>query len=236
MSDGAPPTRCYCEEDLEQLGYDGWAADEDLAAWREDGMRPTTQELIDFLVEEGVTGATVLDIGAGVGMIHVSLLEAGASQAVDVDASREYLDVAREEAERRGLAERVDYRYGDVVALASNDGGLPVADVVTADSVICCYPYLPEFVSAAASVRPRLIGLTWPSDSWYSRAEMHGLNLWWRLTRRPDRWQIHRRRDLDRLMHEAGFEEAYWGGTRWWKVVVYRASIGPEPEGGQRLG
>ncbi len=68
-----------------------------------------------------MTDATVLDIGAGVGMIHVSLLEAGAARAVDVDASRQYLDVAREEAERRGLAERVDYRYGDVVALAAND-------------------------------------------------------------------------------------------------------------------
>ncbi len=216
-----PPRSFCCEEDLERLGYDGWGADDDLAAWREEGLRPTTQELIDFLVEHDVTDATVLDIGAGVGMVHVSLLEAGAARAIDVDASRDYLDAARGEAERRGLAERIDYRYGDVVALAAGDPGLPEADVVTADSVICCYPYLPEFVQAATSVHPRLIGLTWPSDGWWSRAEMHALNVWWTLVRKHDRWFIHRRRDLDRLMREAGYEQVRWGGTRWWSVVLY---------------
>lgn len=211
-----------CEKDLEQLGYDGWGAADDLAAWREAGPRETTQELIDVLIGEGIAGASVLDIGAGVGMVHVALLEASAARAVDVDASRDYLDVAHEEAERRGLADRIDYRYGDVVALATADGGLPSADVVTADSVICCYPYLPEFVRAAVSVHPRLIGLTWPSDALWSRAEMHALNLWWALTRKPDRWFIHRRREVEELMRDAGFEEAYWGGTRGWKVAVYR--------------
>ena len=29
----SPTLRCYCEEDLEQLGYDGWAAEEDLAGF-----------------------------------------------------------------------------------------------------------------------------------------------------------------------------------------------------------
>jgi methylase of polypeptide subunit release factors len=224
------PTRAFCcEEDLARIGYDGLTAEEDLAAWLEYGARETTQELIDALVDEGVagqevTGAAVLDIGAGVGMVHVALLEAGAARAVDVDASRDYLDTARQEAERRGLLERIEYRHGDVVALAA-DGGLPEADIVTADAVICCYPYLPEFVEAAASVHPRLIGLTWPSDALWSRAEMHLLNAWWRLTRQPDRWFVHRRGDVDELLRRAGFEEAYWGGTRGWKVAVYRRVV-----------
>lgn len=45
-------------------------------------------------------------------MVHVALLEAGASRAIDVDASREYLAAARAEAERRELADRVDYTAG----------------------------------------------------------------------------------------------------------------------------
>ena len=233
MSD--EPWRGFCCEDLASIGYDGSAAGDDLEAWHEDGPRATTQELIDFLVAEGVAGATVLDIGAGVGIVHVSLLEAGAARAVDVDASREYLDAARDEAERRGLADRIEYRFGDVVALAANgadgdgadDGALPPADIVSADAVVCCYPYLPEFVGAATSVHPRLIGLTWPPDTWWSRAEMHALNLWWTVIRKPDHWYIHRRRDLDRLMGEAGYELAYFGGTRWWKVVVYRQGALP---------
>jgi hypothetical protein len=153
--------------------------------------------------------------------VHVSLLEAGAARATDIDLSREYLRVAEKEATNRGIADRVEYRYGDVVALANEDGGLPAADVVTADAVICCYPYLPEFVDAVASVSPWLIGLTYPSDAWWSRVELHALNAWWTLTRQPDRWHVHRRREVDRLLGDAGYGEVYWGGTRGWKVVVY---------------
>jgi magnesium-protoporphyrin O-methyltransferase len=215
------PIRCCPEEDLERLEWEGVAAEDDLADWLECGPRETTQELIDVLVERGVEGASVLDVGAGVGMVHVSLLEAGASRAVDIDLSREFLRVAQEEAERRGMGDRIDHRYGDVTVLASQNGGLPDADVVSADAVICCYPYLPEFVDAVISVHPRVIGLTYPSDAWWSRAELHALNLWWTLTRHPDRWHVHRRREVDRLMGAAGFGEVYWGGTRGWKVVVY---------------
>jgi hypothetical protein len=231
MTDVAPegrPTRCCSDDDIERLEYEGAAAEDDLAAWLEDGPRGTTQELIDVLVDYGVEGAALLDVGAGVGTVHVSLLEAGAARATDIDLSREYLRVAGEEAAERGIADRIEYRYGDVVALATENGGLPAADVVTADAVICCYPYLPEFVDAVVSVQPRLIGLTYPSDAWWSRAELHALNLWWTATRQPDRWHVHRRRDVDRLLGGAGYAEVYWGGTRGWKVVVYERG---EPAG-----
>ena len=231
MADNREPWRGYCcTEDLERIGFDGFDATEDLEIWREEGNRDTTQELIDVLVEEGIDGATVLDVGAGVGMVHVALLEAGAARAVDVDATRAYLDAAREEAEQRGLAERIDYRWGDLVALANTDGGLPPADIVTADAVICCYPYLPEFLAAAASVHPRLIGLVWPSDVWYHRAELHLLNLWWRITGTRDRFFVHRRREVERLLAVDGFESVYGGGTRWWKVDVYRRRDGAAPD------
>ena len=85
----------------------------------------------------------------------MGLLDAGVARAIDVDASREYIAAARAEAERHGLADRVTYRYGDVVELAAD---LPPADIVTLDSVICCYPYLPALTAAAMSVSPRLVG------------------------------------------------------------------------------
>src|SRR5919106_749398 len=97
------PRRFCCDEDLALIGYDGRDAEKDLAALRARGPRPTTQELIDAIRVQGVDGATTLDVGAGVGAIHLALLEAGAASAVDVDASREYLAAARAEAERRGL-------------------------------------------------------------------------------------------------------------------------------------
>jgi magnesium-protoporphyrin O-methyltransferase len=163
----------------------------------------------------------VIDIGAGVGAVHVSLLEAGAAGAVDVDASREYLATARSEAERRGLAAQVQYRYGDVVELADE---LPPAEIVTLDSVICCYPYLGPLLSAATRSRPRLVGITYPRDVWWMRAYMRLYNLVHAVRRSPARYFIHRHADVERWMAGAGYTSAHEGGIRVWRVVLYRRS------------
>jgi SAM-dependent methyltransferase len=213
------PRRFCCDEDLALLGYDGQGAADDLAKWRLQGPNPATRELIDAIRDEGVEGASVLDIGAGVGAVHITLLDAGAATAVDVDASREYLATARAEAERLGLAGRVEYRYGDVVELAAE---LPPADIVTLDSVICCYPYLPALLRAAVSPTPRLVGLTYPRDVWWMRAYMRIWNLAHVVRRNRARYFIHRQADVNRLMAELGFEKAHDGGIRPWRVVLYR--------------
>ena len=213
------PHRFCCDEDLARIGYDGRDAEKDLAAWRRGEPRTTTRELIDVIRNQGVAGASLLDIGAGVGMVHVALLEAGAARAVDVDASPEYLAVARAEAERRGVADRVDYRYGDVVELSAD---LPPADIVTLDSVICCYPYLPALLGAAVRLRPRLVGLTYPRDVWWMRGFMRLYNVGHALMRSPGRYFIHRHSRVRGLMAEHGYVQAHEGGIRAWRVVLYR--------------
>ena len=213
------PSRFCCDEDLALLGYDGRGAEDDLATWRSRGPHPATQELIDVIRAQGVVGTALLDIGAGVGVVHTALLEAGAATAVDVDASREYLTTARREAERRGLADRVEYRYGDVVELGAE---LPAADIVTLDSVICCYPYLPALLEAALRPGPRLVGLTYPRDTWWMRGYMRLWNLGHAVRRSPARYFIYRQAEVNRLMAEAGFVTAHEGGTLAWRVVVYR--------------
>ena len=213
------PRRFCCDEDLALLGYDGKDAAADLAKWRSRGPHPVTQELIDVIRQEGVDGAALLDIGGGVGAVHISLLEAGAATAVDVDASREYLATARAEAERRGLANRVEYRYGDVVELADQ---LPSADIVTLDSVICCYPYLPALLDAAVKPNPRLIGVTYPRDMWWMRAYMRLWNLAQAARRSRARYFIHRHTVLNRLMAGTGYANVHEGGIREWRVVIFR--------------
>ena len=225
------PRRFCCDEDLAFLGYDGLGAERDLAKWRSRGPHPATQELIEVILAEGVAGAALLDIGAGVGAVHLTLLEAGAASAVDVDASREYLATARAEAERRGLADRVEYRYGDVVELAAD---LPRADVVTLDSVICCYPYLPALLAAALRPGPRLVGLTFPRDVWWMRAYMRLYNLAHAVRRTGSRYFIYRHAEVNRLMAEAGFTKIHEGGTRGWRVVLYRRIQTPQSAGTMR--
>jgi len=213
------PRRFCCDEDLALIGYDGRDAEKDLAAWRTRGPRPTTKELIDAIRAQGVEGATMVDVGAGVGAVHTALLESGAASAIDVDASREYLAAARGEAERRGLLDRVTYRYGDLVELAADT---PRTDIVTLDSVICCYPYLPALLEAALTSRPRLVGLTYPRDVWWMRAFMRVYNVSHSLRRSPARYFIHRRPQVRALLAEAGYEEIHDGGSPGWRVALYR--------------
>lgn len=214
-----PPRRFCCDEDLARLSYDGLNAEADLTRWRDRKLHPATRELIEVVQREGVEGARVLDIGAGVGAVHISLLEAGAAEAVDVDASREYLATARFEAARRGLDRRVQYRYGDVVELA---GELPPTEIVTLDSVICCYPYLEPLLTTATRSRPRLVGITCPRDVWWMRVYMRLFNLAHSIRRRPGAYFIHRHAQVERWMAGAGYENVHEGGTREWRVVLYR--------------
>ena len=211
--------RFCCDEDLALLGYDGLNAADDLARWRRGKLNAATRELIDVVRSKGVEGAYLLDIGAGVGAVHLSLLEAGAASAVDVDASREYLAVARAEAERRGLRDRVEHRYGDVVELADE---LPPADVVTLDSVICCYPYLQPLLAAASQSGPRVVGITYPRDVWWMRAFMRLYNINQAIRRTPARYFVHRRSEVEHEMASAGYQMVHEGGPREWCVVVYR--------------
>jgi hypothetical protein len=66
----------------------------------------------------GFNGATLLDIGCGIGYLHQRLLQAGASSAVGVDLSAKMLEEARAQAREQGLTERTDYREGEFVELA----------------------------------------------------------------------------------------------------------------------
>jgi SAM-dependent methyltransferase len=211
--------RFCCDEDLAFLGYDGLNAAADLRRWQEGRLNRPTLELIEVILAHGVQGARVLDIGAGVGAVHVALLESGAAAAIDVDASREFLATARAEAERRGLRGRIEYRYGDVVEVA---GDLPPADIVTLDSVICCYPYLEPLLEAAAQSRPDLVGITYPRDVWWMRAFMRLYNVIQALRRNPARYFVHRHAQLQRWMQDAGYRNVHEGGIRAWRVVVYR--------------
>lgn len=211
--------RFCCDDDLASIGYDGLFADQDLERWRSGRLYPWTEELIEIVRAEGIEGAALLDVGAGVGAVHLSLLESGAASAVDVDASREYLAVARAEAERRDLSDRVDYLYGDLVELAPD---LSAADIVTMDSVICCYPYLAPLLEAVVRTRPRVVGITYPRDTWWMRLYMIAYNVVEALRRRPDRYYIHRHAEVNRLLSRSGYRNVHEGGTRPWRVVLYR--------------
>lgn len=74
--------------------------------------RPETEELVEHLLksEIGSQSSTILDVGTGSGVIALSLAAALPEARVHaVDASEEALTLARENASRLGLSERVTF-------------------------------------------------------------------------------------------------------------------------------
>ena len=51
--------------------------------------------MVEFLESRGIEGATVLEIGGGVGEIHIELLKRGAERAVNLELSPAYADEAQ---------------------------------------------------------------------------------------------------------------------------------------------
>src|SRR5512140_1509598 len=147
---------CPCCYDVE---FDERIAERDLREYRRRGPGRTTRTLVDGLAAGQADGMTVLDVGGGIGGLHRLLLDAGAASAVDVDASAPYLAAARREAERLGLADRVRYVHGDLVASAPQ---LETADLVGLHRVVCCYPDVDALVGAAGRLTRRRMGVAVP--------------------------------------------------------------------------
>lgn len=80
--------------------YNARKAASELRRYRNQGPIPSTRTSIDALTTEGVTGATVIDTGGGIGAVQRGLLAAGAAHVTSVDASNAYLQTARQENER----------------------------------------------------------------------------------------------------------------------------------------
>lgn len=198
--------------------FDDETAREDLLEYRADGPDGSTRRLIDALLEAGVSDATLLDIGGGIGAIQLELLAAGARSTTDVDASESYLATARAEADERGYGDRTTHLHGDFVALADE---VDAADVVTLDRVICCYPDVEALVTRSVEHARRLYGLVYPRDRWWVRLAMRLGNLACRVRRSEFRVHVHPQRTIDRILRSAGWRPRYHHVGWIWQTAVW---------------
>lgn len=146
--------------------FDTKVARREIRNFRRRGPSPSTERLLEGLRNAGIAGATVLDVGGGIGAIAQSLLDAGAARATIVDASSAYLSAANEEAARRGTASRLTTIRGDFVELAND---ISRSDVVTLDKVICCYPDMDRLLAVTTDHADRWFGIVYPRDTWLVR-------------------------------------------------------------------
>lgn len=190
----------------------------DLRHYRRHGPSGTTAQLLHALTQTGVAGLSLLDIGGGIGVIQHELRAAGVSDITGVDASRAYLAIARQEAEKRGYATDATYRHGDFVALADE---IAPADLVTLDRVVCCYPDMVALMNAAAAKTKRFLGLVYPHDRWWIRLGMTILNRFFALRDNPFRTYIHPTAAVEGIAAAHGLRKVVHRNGLIWQVVVF---------------
>lgn len=206
--------------------FDQREARKKLRQFRRRGPDKTTRLLIEelraALSASDAHDAVLLDIGAGLGVIHHELLDGRVSRAVHVDASTAQLAAAKEETERRGHGSRVEFVFGNFVELADT---VPSADIVTLDRVICCFDDMNGLVQRSARKAGRFYGAVFPRKIGWMRIGIAATNLYQRLKRTTFRVFLHDPAAIDAELRAAGLERRSRRQTLGWEVVVYsRAS------------
>jgi len=134
--------------------------------YRRRGLNATSRRMIDFLSGHGVEGASVLEIGGGVGEIQLELLRRGAARVTNLEISSSYEEEARALLERSGLTDRVTRRFVDI---ARSPDDVEAADIVVLHRVVCCYPDYEALLAAAGSHARRLLVFSHPPRNVISR-------------------------------------------------------------------
>lgn len=145
--------------------------------------------VVDWLVSRGLhQGASVLEIGGGVGDVQVELLRRGAARSVNVELSRSWEAEAGRLLGRYGLADRAHRVLGDLVTQPRLAG---TADVVILNRVVCCYPDYAGLLQGAGERARRALVFTHPPRTAFVRAGLSGVNTWQRFRRREYRAFAH---------------------------------------------
>jgi len=206
----------HCESAEEIFGP--VAAQRALKRYRKEGPSQTTKLILRGIRKTEISDAGLLDIGAGIGVLHHELLGKIVNRVTHVDASRAFIAIAQDVDEQRGQVESVKYLHGDAVDVAEN---LPNAEIVTLDKVICCYPDWENLVRASANKAEQLYAISIPRDRWIVKLVFWFDNLIRRIKGDAFRTFVHPRQQIDTVLKDMGFECSEESHTLSWQVAFY---------------
>jgi 2-polyprenyl-3-methyl-5-hydroxy-6-metoxy-1,4-benzoquinol methylase len=187
--------------------------------FRTGGLEPVQKLLLEGIRRRSVQGSTMLDIGCGVGSLHLTLLNEGAERAIGIDMSEGMLNEARRLAESYGKAGSVKYIVGDFVHVSAS---IPESDTVMLDKVVCCYEDVNSLVSSAVTKTRHLLALSHPKENLLMKTIFRGHMLIARLFRWSFHPFWHNWNDVASFIESNGFQLVYNNSTISWQVLVFK--------------
>ena len=188
--------------------------------YRRRGLSRSATALAGFLTERGIDGATVLEIGGGVGHVQVELLRRGATRAVNLEIATSYEAEAERLLEQAGLCDRVERRVMDI---ARSPEEVEPADVVVLHRVVCCYPDFQRLLTAAGSKADRMLVFSHPPRNVATRVLLSMENGIRRMKGDSFRAFAHPPEQMLATLGDAGLQATYrWRGFGWCVVGLER--------------
>jgi 2-polyprenyl-3-methyl-5-hydroxy-6-metoxy-1,4-benzoquinol methylase len=188
------------------------------ARYRQKGVDKTAQRMLAFLEEQGIEGATVLEIGGGVGEFQIELLKRGAANTLNLELSAAYDNEAIGLVREAGLDGRMERRLHDI---AADPQGIESTDVVVLHRVVCCYPDYERLLTAAAEHARRLLVFSYPPRNVLSRFLLGAQNLLFGLQRKEFRTFAHPPARMVRVVEERGLLLAYTHRPVVWQIAGF---------------
>ncbi|MBI3788677.1 MAG: methyltransferase domain-containing protein [Ignavibacteriales bacterium] len=187
--------------------------------FRKKGLEKVQRYLLEGVKREPVQAKNIIDIGCGVGSLHLTLLKEGAAQSVGVDMSEGMLDQAKKFSSELGMQDKARYMLGDFVGLA---GSVQEADITLLDKVVCCYEDLDSLVKTSTAKTKKMYALSHPKDYFLLKASFKtriaiGKLLGWKFRPYWHDWQ-HMRSQIA----AQGFHLVYENSTILWQVLVFK--------------
>lgn len=193
--------------------------------YRRRGLNRQQERLVGFLADRGIQGATVLEVGGGVGDLQVELLRRGAATATNLEISTNYEDEARRLLEESGLTGLVTRRILDI---ATAPDEVEPADVVVLHRVVCCYPDYERLLAAAGSHARRLLVFSHPPRNRFTRFALACDNLVRRVQRSDFRAYLHPPRGMVEVLQAQGLAPRYRHRGVVWDVVGLERLASPD--------
>ncbi len=178
--------------------------------YRKRGLDKTARRMVEFVEARGIEGATVLEIGGGVGEIQIELLKRGAARAVNLELSPAYEKEAERLLREAGFSEQAERRLVDI---AVDPEGVAAADVVVLHRVVCCYPDYERLLGTVAEHARR------PPRNAMSRLFVAVVNLGFRLLRREYRSFVHPPGAMLAVLGERGLRRTFAEHALVWQVA-----------------
>jgi 2-polyprenyl-3-methyl-5-hydroxy-6-metoxy-1,4-benzoquinol methylase len=186
--------------------------------YREKGVDKTARRMLAFLAAQGIEGASVLEVGGGVGDVQLELLKLGAASAVNLELSPGYDEEARRLVQEVDLEGRVERRQHDI---AADPGAVEPADVVVLHRVVCCYPDYERLLGAAAAHARRLLVFSYPPRNVLSRLVLGAQNLLFRLQRKEFRTFAHPPARMIGVVEAQGLVQTYEHRPPVWQIAGF---------------